>query len=285
MTRQPLIGSIAVVTGASSGVGAAAARHLAAAGASVFVVGRSADKTHTVADQVGGKALCADFTRFSDVRRLADELLSRVPQIDILANNAGLVSARRRLTPDGHEMTIQVNFLSPFLLTALLRESLLKAPAARIINTSSSLYRYGKLDPEDLDGDRVRYGRMRAYNAAKLAGLVHAVELNRRIPTTMAATAFHPGSVRSGLDRDAPIVSALKNSALGRLATRSPDQGAEPLVKLATADQADLRGVYYNKLKPERLRHPAATDPAFGALLWQRTTDITDAPAWHRQPD
>jgi len=285
MTNETLAGLTAVVTGASSGVGAAAARRLAALGASVVVVGRSAAGTRAVADEIGGRPLLADFTRFSEVHRLADELIERVPRIDILANNAGLISARRQITPDGHELTMQVNFLSPFLLTALLREKLAQAPAVRIINTSSSLYRYGKLDPDDLDGIRVRYGQMRAYNTAKLASLVHAAELNRRGPATMSATAFHPGTVRSGLDRQSALVTAVKATAIGRLVTQSPDEGAEPLVRIATTDQANLRDVFYNRLKREPLRHPAATDAAFGGRLWHRTTEITQAPVWHRPPN
>jgi NAD(P)-dependent dehydrogenase (short-subunit alcohol dehydrogenase family) len=177
------------------------------------------------------------------------------------------MSAHRNVTSDGHELTIQVNFLSPFLLTALLLERLAQAPAARIINTSSSLYRYGKLDPDDLDGTRVRYRQIRAYNTAKLAVLVHAAELNRRSSETMTATAFHPGTVRSGLDRHSALVTAVKASAIGRLVTRSPDQGAEPLVLIATTPQQDLRDAFYNKLKREPIRHPAATDAAFGARL------------------
>ncbi|GAA2510893.1 hypothetical protein Ahu01nite_071740 [Winogradskya humida] len=274
----------AVVTGASSGVGAAAARRLGALGASVIVVGRSAVRTRDVADEVGGEALPADFTRFSEVRRLADELLTRVPRIDILANNAGLVLADRRMTPDGHEQTIQVNFLSPFLLTSLLRERLSEAPAARIINTSSSFYRFGELNPDDLDGNHRRYTRMRAYNTAKLAGVVHAAELNRRAPRTVTATAFHPGTVRSGFDRGSKLVTAVKASLAGRLVTQSPEEGAEPLVRIATTDQAELRNVFYNRLERESFRHPAVTDAEFGALLWDRAGEITDAPPWPRPP-
>ncbi|MBO3677206.1 SDR family NAD(P)-dependent oxidoreductase [Streptomyces sp. NEAU-YJ-81] len=264
------------MTGASSGVGAAAARRMAAMGASVVVVGRAVTRTRAVADEVGGTALPADFARFSEVRELAQHLISRVPRIDILVNNAGIVSPKRKTTSDGHELTVQVNFLSPFLLTSLLWEKLLQAPSALVINTSSSLYRFGKLGPDDLDQNRSRYGQMRSYNASKLASVVHAAEINRRAPDTMTAVAFHPGSVRSGLDRDSALVTAAKASLIGRRLTRSPEEGAEPIIRIATTDRSKLRDVFYNRLEPEPLRTPAA-DADLGARLWQRAHELTDA--------
>lgn len=276
MAAETLDGLTAVVTGASSGVGAAAARRMAAMGASVVVVGRAVTRTRAVADQVGGTALPADFARFSEVRELAQHLISHVPRIDILVNNAGIVSPKRKTTSDGHELTVQVNFLSPFLLTSLLWEKLLQAPSALVINTSSSLYRFGKLNPDDLDQNRSRYGQMRSYNASKLASVVHAAEINRRAPDTMTAVAFHPGTVRSGLDRDSALVTAAKASLIGRRLTRSPEEGAEPIIKIATTDRGKLRDVFYNRLEPEPLRTPAA-DADLGARLWQRAHELTHA--------
>ncbi|WP_458088047.1 SDR family NAD(P)-dependent oxidoreductase [Streptomyces malaysiensis] len=276
MAAETLDGLTAVVTGASSGVGAAAARRMAAMGASVVVVGRAVTRTRAVADEVGGTALPADFARFSEVRELAQHLISRVPRIDILVNNAGIVSPKRKTTSDGHELTLQVNFLSPFLLTSLLWEKLLQAPSALVINTSSSLYRFGKLNPDDLDQNRSRYGQMRSYNASKLASVVHAAEINRRAPDTMTAVAFHPGTVRSGLDRDSALVTAAKASLIGRRLTRSPEEGAEPIIRIATTDRSKLRDVFYNRLEPEPLRTPA-TDADLGARLWQRAHELTHA--------
>ncbi|OPF84268.1 SDR family oxidoreductase [Streptomyces antioxidans] len=276
MAAETLDGLTAVVTGASSGVGAAAARRMAAMGASVVVVGRAVTRTRAVADEVGGTALPADFARFSEVRELAQHLISHIPRIDILVNNAGIVSPKRKTTSDGHELTVQVNFLSPFLLTSLLWEKLLQAPSALVINTSSSLYRFGKLDPDDLDQNRSRYGQMRSYNASKLASVVHAAEINRRAPDTMTAVAFHPGTVRSGLDRDSALVTAAKASLVGRRLTRSPEEGAEPIIRIATTDRGRLRDVFYNRFEPEPLRTPAA-DADLGARLWQRAHELTHA--------
>ncbi|GHH00833.1 SDR family NAD(P)-dependent oxidoreductase [Comamonas sp. JC664] len=125
-----------VITGASDGIGAAAARELCAQGHKVVVVGRSPAKTREVATALGADFFVADFARFSEVRELADALRTAYPRIDVLANNAGGVFSQRALTEDGHELTFQVNHLSPFLLTLSLLDTL-TASKARVVQTSS----------------------------------------------------------------------------------------------------------------------------------------------------
>jgi NAD(P)-dependent dehydrogenase (short-subunit alcohol dehydrogenase family) len=115
-----LRGKTVVITGASSGIGAEAACQFAGLGATVAVVGRSKEKTEAVARSAGGQAYLADFTKLDDVRRLAAELLAGYEQIDILANNAGAIFMARTISTDGHELTFQVNYLAPYLLTTLL---------------------------------------------------------------------------------------------------------------------------------------------------------------------
>jgi len=144
------------------------------------------------------------------LRRLAAELLADHDRIDILANNAGGMFATRTVSPDGREMTFQVNHLAPFLLTNLLLPSLTRAPdGARVINTASSTYRRGRLDLDDLDGTRSRYRSQPAYAASKLATVLFTQDLRdvRKAPAspprasipawwppTSAATALCPGS-------------------------------------------------------------------------------------------
>ncbi|MFI5611035.1 SDR family NAD(P)-dependent oxidoreductase [Amycolatopsis sp. NPDC051903] len=178
-----------VITGASSGIGAAAARRFAALGDRVAVVGRSPEKTAAVADGVG-EPFTADFAQLDDVRALAEALRSRYPKIDVLAHNAGGQFRERTTTVDGHELTMQVNHFAPFLLTHLLAESL---DGARVVVTSSRAHGYGRLDLTDLDGARTRYNSLRRYATTKLANLLFARELARRLP--VSAASFHPGTV------------------------------------------------------------------------------------------
>ena len=137
---------VIVITGASDGIGAAAAQLLKAQGAQVVIVGRSPQKTKKMAHLLDAPSYLADFTRLDDVRKLASDLKNDFPRIDVLANNAGGVMGERTLTSDGHEMTIQVNHLAPFLLTNLLLDTLVSSRAS-VIATSSFAHRMaGKLD-------------------------------------------------------------------------------------------------------------------------------------------
>jgi NAD(P)-dependent dehydrogenase (short-subunit alcohol dehydrogenase family) len=279
MTRSEpwqLRGKTVVITGASSGIGAEAARRLAERGATVAVVGRSAERTTAVARQVAGRAHLADYGRLDDVRRLAAELLAAYGRIDVLANNAGAIFTRRTISADGHEMTLQVNYLAPFLLTNLLLDRLAAAPdGARVINTGSNAYRRARLDLDDLDGAGRPRGGQQAYPASKLATILFTRELPRRTPHTgITAVAFHPGFVATDIGRDSRVFR-LMNSWLGRAVLPTPGRGAEPLLHLAAvADPETINGGYFNRLKPEDPANEQARDPHLARRLWERSAEL-----------
>jgi NAD(P)-dependent dehydrogenase (short-subunit alcohol dehydrogenase family) len=184
-----------VITGASDGIGAAAARLLARAGHHVAVVGRNPEKTARLAREVGGAAFTADFTRLADVRRLAAELDEAYPRIDVLANNAGGILGDPTRTVDGHERTFQLNHLAPFLLTGLLLEKLLASSAAVVQTSSAGARIFGHLDLDDLEHDN-DFSAHRAYGTAKLENILFTTELHRRFHDQgLSAVAFHPGGV------------------------------------------------------------------------------------------
>ncbi|MFI7708233.1 SDR family NAD(P)-dependent oxidoreductase [Nonomuraea sp. NPDC049480] len=278
MAERSLHGTTVVITGASSGIGAAAARRLAARGATVAVVGRSPEATRAVAESAGAHAHLADFGRLDDVRRLAGELLERYPRIDALANNAGALFSSRALTPDGHERTFQINHLAPFLLTALLLERLRQSPDARVINTGSDAYRYARIDLDDLTTARRRYRMMRVYGMTKLATLLFTRELARRAAgTTVTTAAFHPGLTATDAFRDNRLAALLMHSRFSPAIT--PEQGAEPLEHLvATDDPAGVNGRFLNRLDIEDPRGPQARDAALSLRLWEASTRLTHAP-------
>jgi NAD(P)-dependent dehydrogenase (short-subunit alcohol dehydrogenase family) len=274
---RDLRGRTVVVTGASAGIGAAAARRFGELGADVAVVGRSREKTAAVAAQVGGRAYVADFASFDSVRALAAELVAAHERIDILANNAGAMFPARQVSGAGHEMNIQVNHLSPFLLTHLLLDRLTASPEARVINTGSRSYRRGRLDLDDLNGTGVRYGKLRAYAAAKLAGLLCMREFARRMAgTTVTTSTFHPGAVVTEVTRDSPWERAYMRSWLGKRLLLTAEQGAEPLFHLAgVADPRSVNGAYYDRLTREEPKNAQARDPELARRLWERSAELT----------
>jgi NAD(P)-dependent dehydrogenase (short-subunit alcohol dehydrogenase family) len=279
LVDRSMQGKTVVITGASSGFGAEAARRLAGLGATVAVVGRDPQKTAEVARALGTEPLVADFGRLRDVRRLAYDLRDRYPRIDVLANNAGVVLPKRILTEDGHDMTFQVNYLAPWLLTNLLLDRLTASPQGRVISTSSDGHRFGHVDLDDLDGAR-RRSSMITYGTAKLLVILFTRELARRTQgTPLTATAFHPGIVATAISRESPLVAAIMRSRLmGKLHT--PEQGAEPLVHLATMPEPQgANGVYYHRLKPNGPVHRQAKDAQLATGLWVRTAEMVGVKA------
>ena len=255
-----------VITGASSGIGAEAARELGALGWKVAVVGRNPERTEAVAVSVGGTAFVADFDRLDDVRALAGGLLKAYPRIDVLLNNAGGLSSPRGLTADGNEQTFQRNHLAPFLLTNLLLDRL-TASNARVISTSSVANNAGRLRLDDLNwSKRVWLGGWRQYGTTKLETNLFIRELARR--TALEAFAVHPGYVSTRFGLDSPFVrlgDKIRPGGFGISATL----GALPLVELAITDvPGSPSGTYFDRLKPDGREGRQAKDPELARSLW-----------------
>jgi NAD(P)-dependent dehydrogenase (short-subunit alcohol dehydrogenase family) len=261
-----------VITGASAGIGAAAARRFAKLGAEVAVLGRSPEKVAAVARETGAEPFTADFAKLDDVRALAATLGERYPAIDVLALNAGSQFPERAVTVDGHERTMQVNYFAPYLLTRLLAGSL---AGARVISTASTSESMGRLDLDDLDAAEVPYKTFRSYGTSKLANIMFTRELARRAPVT--AVSFHPGGVVTDLFREGGFLAAAVRSPLGRLVLKTPDQGAEPLLHLASAPDLPP-GAYFVR---GRVKEPSVADPERDRVLWDRTAELLGlAPGW-----
>lgn len=253
-----------VVTGASSGIGLAAAVALARRGDRVALVGRDPARLQAAGDRVREASgerpelFRADFAVLDDVRGLAERLRAAYDRIDVLANNAGAIVLQPLTTVDGFELSIQANHLAPFLLSNLLVDRV-----GRLVVTASGAHRSGTLDPDDLNAALRRYRPMRAYGTSKQANILFAAEAARRWPD-VPAYSFHPGVVRTRFGADSRLV------ALGMrvMPFRSPEKGAETLVWLANQPASRLvDGGYY---ADRRLRRPwpRAADPALAARLW-----------------
>ena len=264
-----------VITGASDGIGAAAARALGAGGDRVVVVGRSSDKTRAVAKQVGADFYLADFSRLAEVRNLAATLLEQYPSIDVLANNAGGIMGERALTEDGHEQTFQVNHLAPFLLTTLLMDRLVES-RARVINTSSAANRiFSKFAIDDLDAEQ-KYSPNRAYGNAKLANILFTKELHHRYHAAGINTAaFHPGIVATSFSAGSTSLLRHLYEGLASRVMLTPEAGADTLVWLASSRPGEdwQSGEYYSKRKPAQASSQV-DDAGLAAELWERSAQM-----------
>ena len=273
-------GQVCVVTGATSGIGKAAAAALAQQGAEIIVVGRDPARAEATAAaiQAGGapppKVEIADLARLDQVRALAGRLNQTLDRVDVLINNAGLVLNERRVTPDGYEHVFAVNHLAPFLLTSLLRPKLTTSAPARVITVSSDAHTAARLD---LDDPNLEHGwsSWRSYSNSKLANILFTRELAGRLDGTgVTANCLHPGVVRTGFGRDArPLMRV--GITIARPFMLSPERGADTIVYLASSpDVAAKTGGYYVK---RQLREPsaAARDDGTARRLWEISERLT----------
>jgi NAD(P)-dependent dehydrogenase (short-subunit alcohol dehydrogenase family) len=266
-----------VITGASDGIGAAAARQLHQDGNHVVVVGRSPRKTQAVAREIGAGYFLADFTRLGDVRKLAADLDRACPRIDVLANNAGGIFGDRAKTIDGFEQTFQVNHLAPFLLTSLLLVKLARSRAAVIQTSSSGARLFGELAIDDLDHDR-DFTPQLAYGTAKLENILFTKELHRRYHAHgISAAAFHPGAVATSFAADSDsFMKRIYGSRIGRAFMATPEKGAGQMIWLAESVPGTdwVSGTYYEKRKPARRNNPQALDADLARQLWDRSEQL-----------
>jgi NAD(P)-dependent dehydrogenase (short-subunit alcohol dehydrogenase family) len=270
---------LVVLTGATRGIGQAAAIELARQGVEVALVGREAARLDAVADQArataGGAPVhqyLADLTLMAEVRALADQIREHHGPLDVLANNAGARFAKRAETSEGLERTFALNHLAPFLLTNLLRDRL---RGGRVVTTASDAHLSGLLDLEDLQSE-TSYGAMRAYATSKLCNILFTRELAKRAPE-LRATCFHPGIVRTGFGKNEPGIWRILMTLGGPL-LRSPQHGARSLLWLATSDEAaSLTGAY---VQDERAVLPSlqAQDETLAEGLWDRSAALVGLP-------
>ena len=277
MTEQTMAGRTVLVTGASDGIGAVAARELAAKGATVHVTGRSAEKLRPIAEEVGTEPLVADFSRLEDVRRLAAEAGERIAKLDVLMNNAGGTFAPSKKTADGHEPNFQVNHLAPFLLTHLLRPRLAAAASSLVVNTSSIANLMGKVVLDDLDYEHRRAIEFPAYGTGKLMNILFTRGIAQRWGDDgILSVAVHPGPAGTSFGRDSWFVGLLYRTPLKRFGTISVEDGAAPLIALAErGPDPEINGSYFSRFKADGRENKQAGDQTLIDGLWERSEELT----------
>ena len=264
---------VVLITGSTDGIGKAAAIEAARRGAAVIVHGRSAERVSAVQREISGitgsepNGVIADFSSLKEVQDLAGRLLRELPRLDVLINNAGIISRTRKTSDDGYELTFAVNHLAPFLLTTSLLELLRRNAPARVVTVSSMVHHGARVDFDDLMQER-GYDGMRAYGQSKLANVLFTMELARRESVApggeVTAVALHPGVINTKVLHEffsggAPV-----------------SQGADNVLTPALDPRyTDATGVYFSGGRPETA-DPAGTDPEAARKLWEVSAQLCD---------
>lgn len=284
-TSATMEGRVCIVTGANSGVGFETAKRLAMGGAHVVMVCRSEARGLPAKQEIERVAkgpvdlVCADLSVMAEVKKLADTLLAKYPQIHVLINNAGLHSTTRSVTADGYETTFAVNHLSTFLLTLLLLDRMKASAPARIINVSSQGHRFGGLDLNDLNWDKRFYRGLKAYGASKTANLFFTWELADKLRGTgVTVNAVHPGEVKTQIGRDnGALWQAFHQNVVSRLLKDASLSGEALYYHAASPELASVTGRFFNMTQQEKPHSHAMPGPnrALAKMVWLLSERLT----------
>jgi NAD(P)-dependent dehydrogenase (short-subunit alcohol dehydrogenase family) len=292
-----LAGKLAVVTGASSGLGVETARVLSAAGASVLLIARNQEQLQAVATDLRKQqpaaelhTQCMDLADLDSVREAVVQIRKRHPQIHLLINNAGVMACPLARTAQGFEMQFGTNHMGHFLFTCLLAPALLAAAPARVVNLSSGGHRFANFnfdDPAYYDRD---YDKWQAYGESKTANILFTVALDKRLRDRgVRALAVHPGIIMTNLSRhmqQADYEALMSRTPPGEeLVFKSVEQGAATTVWAATSPELDGKGGIYledchiaTPAKPGSNGgvEPYALDPAAAERLWALSEELAE---------
>ncbi|MFT3702699.1 MAG: SDR family oxidoreductase [Agriterribacter sp.] len=276
---------ICLITGATSGIGKITALELAKKGAHVIVHGRNAAKAETVRKEITAACghnnvtvMLADLGSLQGVKQLADQFSAQYDRLDILVNNAGAIMKRKREeSMDGIETTIQVNFIATFYLTALLFEKLRKSEAARIINYSSAMHKYAKINLDDFMMLK-SYNILRAYGNAKLYVILFTEELNRRIQSAgiknITVNAVHPGGVNTNFANNSSAVVRFLLKMMSPFFL-TEEKGADIGIYLAEDAEAEKHSGEYFVERKAKLPAQKYNTPKIAKEVWAIAEKLT----------
>jgi len=277
-----MTGKICVITGATSGVGLEALKQLAKRGAHLVMVCRNLEKAKSIsrdveaAYDVQADIVIADFSHLAEVRKAAEEILSKYMKIDVLINNVGMHSTKRIYTPEGFEMVFCVNHLASFLLTQLLLDRLKESAPARIIDVNSEGHRFNGLDPDDINWRRRHYTGLRGYGASKTAQLLTIWEFADRLKgSEVTINALHPGNVKTNIgNNNGWLYRWFTHNATWHF-LKDPVISGEAIYYLASdPEMSAVSGRFFNLTIEEK---PAAhaLDRKMGKLVWELSMQMT----------
>ena len=281
-TTARIDGRNCIITGATSGVGLAAAKRIAKGGADLILVCRNPEKGATVKEEIEKEhrvkvdIVTADFSDLDQVRRAAATILEKNTRIDFLINNAGIHNTSRQLTNTGIEMVFHVVHLASFLLTRLLLNRILESSPARILYVNSEGHRFGGLDLDDLDWKKRRYSGFKSYGAAKTAQLMTIWELTEQLTNSgVTINAMHPGGVATNIGMNNGILyRAYQRYLLFPFLSKPEISGEAIYYLIAAPEMANVSGKFFNQTIEEK---PAAhaLNREIGKKIWEISEQLT----------
>jgi NAD(P)-dependent dehydrogenase (short-subunit alcohol dehydrogenase family) len=280
-TDERLDGKLCVITGATSGVGYAAAKELAKGNANLVLVNRNLEKAEIVREELLSlgngeiELVKADFSRLLDVRLAAEKILNQFSRIDILINNAGVHRTQKILTDDGFELAFCVNHLASFLFTRLLLDRILESAPARILQINSQGHRFGGLDLDDLNWEQRRYRGLQGYGASKVAQLLTIWELADQLAGSgVTINAMHPGAVRTSIGMDNGFLHRWYQKLVVWPMLKSAEISGQAIYYLvADPEMQQVSGKFFNQTIEEK---PAshALDRSLGKRVWRISEEL-----------
>lgn len=282
-TDARMDGKICVISGTTSGIGYQAAKRLARAGAHIVMICRNREKAEQIKKELSAELqasvdiFIADFQSLAEVQQVALEIREQFPQIHVLINNAGVFNKRRRLTPDGHEMTFGVVHLASFLLTRLLLEPLQNGAPSRVLYISSEAHRFGGFNINDLDWSKRPFVGLFAYGSAKIAQLHTAIALaEQNQDSGVTFNVMHPGAVRTNIGMNNGFFYRIYSRYILHWFLKDPASAGEAIHFLAADPSLEaVTGKFFNQTIEEK---PAwyAVKPEMRTPVWERSEALVE---------
>lgn len=284
-SKAKLHGKVALITGGNAGIGLETARDLARRGATVIIASRDEEKSSRAVSDIikttGNKNVeqrFLDLAKFSSVRKFAEDFEKSFDRLDILVNNAGCAGLKHRITEDGIDIVMQINYFGPFLLTNLLKKKLIASKPSRIIIVSSKAHQLAKFDIEDIKGlNEIHY--FTNYGNSKLCNVLWAKALAKELPDGVTANALHPGLVKTEIfNRMYPVLRGIVLFLIGAI-FKSAEEGAQTSIQLAVAEELENKtGGYYSEcVRASSAESDLAKDQELIEKVWSKSLIITNS--------
>ncbi len=283
--EQLLNGKVALVTGATGGIGRALTKSLVRYGVNVIGVARNPNKTEKLLGEIREtypdakiNFVKCELSSVKEIKNCASKIKQKTSYLDILINNAGGYFTKRHITEDGYELTFALNYLCPFTLTNLLLPELKRSNNSRVINITSIEEKHGKLHFDDLQSEKFYFG-LRAYAQSKVALIAFTRELAERLKgSTVKVSAIHPGIVKTNIAQNGLSLQSIAFRLLKHTIAISPEKAAENIIFTLTDKQFDmLTGIYIKKKKLAK-PNPITNDQSTRRKLWNISVELAKLP-------